>query len=71
MSESYSISNDNEGLSNWLAYHLGLQMMWTQISTNMKKVEEKKSKMHIITEPQEAFKNTFKYFFEERIWKLA
>ena len=37
----------------------------------MKKIEEKKSKIHIITEPQEAFKNTFKYFFEERIWKLA
>ena len=27
----YSIDNDNDGFAKWLAYQLGLQMMWTHI----------------------------------------
>ena len=28
---TYDIRNDNEGLGRWLAYQLGLQMMWKQL----------------------------------------
>ena len=32
--EQYSVEKDNEGFGKWLAYQLGLQMMWTQIRKN-------------------------------------
>lgn len=67
---TYDIRNDNEGLGRWLAYQLGLQMMWKQLSDE----GGAKSQEHlfsILARPQEAFKANFKYFYEERLWKLA
>ena len=35
-SNNYSINDDNEGLSKWLAYNLGLQMVWTEITRSFR-----------------------------------
>ena len=32
---NYNIKNDNDGFAKWLAYQIGLQMMWTQIQKNL------------------------------------
>ena len=39
---NYSIYNDNDGFSKWLAYNLGLQMVWNQIQKSNKLEAEKK-----------------------------
>ena len=46
--------------------------MWTHIYKNNKIKYDTDPRWHDpIKDPQGAFKRSFKYFFEEKIWKLA
>jgi len=47
-------------------------MMWTHIYKSNKKKFDSDPRWHDpIKDPQGAFKRSFKYFFEEKMWKLA
>jgi len=68
----YSIDDDNDGFAKWLAYQLGLQMMWTHIHKNNKSNFDGDLQWYDpVKDPQGAFKRSFKYFYEEKMWKLA
>lgn len=67
--KTYTVYQDNEGFGIWLAYQVGLQMMWRQISGDKNK--KKAISEAYLDNTDLAFKTNFQFFYEEKFWRLA